>query len=153
MPMNHKLLGAMSIIKCQLIFFKSCCSRLYGRGDRTRTGTLEWATDFKSVAATYYATPPCTGVLGTGRHPWIYLLPANQAGSAHDITEPTKELKVLLGFTYLLSFIFNNSQLLLFPACVCIWYCLVGHDSHLAFCCSVDMNYPTTGYLPATGIA
>jgi hypothetical protein len=39
--------------------------------------------------------------LGTGRHPWIYLLLANQAGSAHDITEPTKELKVLLGFTYL----------------------------------------------------
>ena len=30
----------------------------FGRGDRTRTGTVLLPTDFKSVAATYYATPP-----------------------------------------------------------------------------------------------
>ena len=40
-----------------------------GRGDGTRTHTAFQPTDFKSVAATYYATPPCKGVLGTGRHP------------------------------------------------------------------------------------
>ena len=32
-------------------------------------------------------------------------------------------------------FNFNNNQLLLFPALVRVWYCLVGHDSHLAVCC------------------
>ena len=35
-------------------------------------------------------------VFGQGATPWIYLLPANQAGSAHDITEPTKELRFYL---------------------------------------------------------
>ena len=30
----------------------------YGRGDGTRTHTVGRPTDFKSVAATYYATPP-----------------------------------------------------------------------------------------------
>lgn len=29
-----------------------------GRGDRSRTGTLQAATDFKSGASTYSATPP-----------------------------------------------------------------------------------------------
>ena len=52
--------------------------------------------DFKSIAFTYLATPAYKRRLGTGRHPWIYLLPANQAGSAHDITEPTKELRFYL---------------------------------------------------------
>lgn len=41
-------------------------------------------------------TRPYKRRLGTGRHSWIYLLPANQAGSAHDITEPTKELRFYL---------------------------------------------------------
>ena len=40
-----------------------------GGGDGTRTHTVIGPRDFKSLAATYYATPPYKGVLGTGRHP------------------------------------------------------------------------------------
>ena len=43
---------------------------MYGRGDRTRTGTTSRPTDFKSVAATDYATPPYEGAYwGQGATP------------------------------------------------------------------------------------
>lgn len=50
---------------------KKLIDRSFGRGDGTRTHTVTGPRDFKSLAATYYATPPCTWRFGTRRHPWI----------------------------------------------------------------------------------
>ena len=112
------------------------------RGLKTRIFTEELSSYRVSLVASFDRAPP------------LDLFIARQSsGFCSRYYRTDQGIKVLLGFTYLLSFIFNNSQLLLFPAHIRVWYCLVGHDSHLAVCCSVDTNYPTTGYLPATGIA
>lgn len=54
------------------------------------------AQHFKCCVFTYFTTPPYKVAFGDRAPPWIYLLSANQAGSAHDITEPAKELRFYL---------------------------------------------------------
>ena len=43
-----------------------------------------------------------------------------------------------------------NNQLLLFPARLCVWYCLEGHDSLLAVCC-MPQSTAGAGCLPVIG--